>query len=206
MKPIVKICGITRVQDAQFAAALGADFLGLNLFPKSPRSLTLSRAREIADAVRGRVGLVGVFVNVPTPQVMAAMDLIGLDLAQLHGDEWPDEVQALGRRAIKVFRSLPVTPSQLARFPSVWGYLVDTPNPKLFGGTGVVWDWSSLRAVRSPRPMLVAGGISPENARRALAESGATGLDVNSGVEAAPGVKDAGKLRRLFEELHDLQV
>ena len=89
------------------------------------------------------------------------MDLLGLDLAQLHGDEWPEEVQALGRRAIKVFRSLPVTESQLARFPSVWGYLVDTPNPKLFGGTGVVWDWSSLRTVSSQRPILVAGGITP---------------------------------------------
>lgn len=206
MKPIVKICGITRVQDALFAAALGADFLGLNLFPRSPRSLSLSKAREIADAVHGRVGLVGVFVNVPTPQVLAAMDLIGLDLAQLHGDEWPEEVQALGRRAIKVFRSLPVTATHLARFPSVWGYLVDTPNPKLFGGTGVVWDWSSLRAVSSERPILVAGGISPENAKRALAESGATGLDVNSGVEAAPGVKDGEKLKRLFEELDDLAL
>lgn len=206
MKPIVKICGITRVPDAQFAAALGADLIGLNLFPKSPRSLSLSKAREIADAVRGKVRLVGVFVNVPAPQVLAAIDLLGLDFAQLHGDEWPEEVAALGRRAIKVFRSLPVTETHLARFPSVWGYLVDTPNPKLFGGTGVVWDWSSLRAVRSRRPILIAGGISPDNARRALAESGATGLDVNSGVEAAPGMKDSEKLKRLFEEIHDLEV
>lgn len=206
MKPIVKICGITRVQDAVLATALGADFLGLNLFPKSARSLTLSRAREIADAVRGKIGLVGVFVNVPSPQVLAAMDLIGLDLAQLHGDEWPEEVQVLGKRAIKVFRSLPVTETHLARFPSVWGYLVDTPNPKLFGGTGVVWNWSSLRAVRSPRPILVAGGITPGNAVRALAESGGTGLDVNSGVESAPGVKDAEKMKELFEELHGLAI
>ena len=130
---------------------LGADLIGLNLFPKSPRSISLAKAREIADAVRGNVKIVGVFVNTPTHQVKAAIDLLGIDLAQLHGDEWPEEVQALGNRAIKVFRSLPVTESQLARYPSVWGYLVDTPNPKLFGGTGVVWDWSSLRAVNSPR-------------------------------------------------------
>ena len=206
MKPIVKICGITRVQDAIVSVMLGADLIGLNLFPKSPRSLTLSKAREIADAVRGRVQIVGVFVNVPTPQVKAAIDLLGLDLAQLHGDEWPEEVEALGRRAIKVFRSLPVTETHLARFPSAWGYLVDTPNPKLFGGTGVVWDWSSLRAVQSPRPILVAGGIHPENARRALAESGATGLDVNSGVESAPGIKSAAKLQRLFEEIKGVEV
>jgi phosphoribosylanthranilate isomerase len=206
LKPIVKICGVTRVQDAIVATMLGADLIGLNLFPKSPRSITLAKAREIADSVRGKVQLVGVFVNTPTAQVMAAIDLLGLDLAQLHGDEWPEEVQALGRRAIKVFRSLPVTETHLARFPSVWGYLVDTPNPKLFGGTGVVWDWSSLRAVNSPRPILVAGGIGPDNARRALAESGATGLDVNSGVEAAPGIKSAAKLQRLFEELKDVEV
>ena len=147
-----------------------------------------------------------IFVNTPTHQVKAAIDLLGIDLAQLHGDEWPEEVQAFGNRAIKVFRSLPVTESQLARYPSVWGYLVDTPNPKLFGGTGVVWDWSSLRAVNSPRPILVAGGINAENARRALAESGATGLDVNSGVESAPGIKNAAKLQRLFEELKGVEI
>ena len=206
MKPIVKICGITRVQDAIVATMLGADLIGLNLFPKSPRSISLAKAREIADAVRGNVKTVGVFVNTPSSQVKAAMDLLGLDLAQLHGDEWPEEVQALGNRAIKVFRSLPVTESQLARFPSVWGYLVDTPNPKLFGGTGVVWDWNSLRAVNSNRPILVAGGINAENARRALAESGASGLDVNSGVESAPGIKNAAKLQRLFEELKGVEV
>jgi len=206
VKPIVKICGITRVQDAIVATMLGADLIGLNLFPKSPRSISLAKAREIADAVRGNVQIVGVFVNTPTTQVKAALDLLGLDLAQLHGDEWPEEVQALGRRAIKVFRSLPVTESQLSRYPSVWGYLVDTPNPKLFGGTGVVWDWSSLRAVSSQRPILVAGGINPENARRALAESGASGLDVNSGVESAPGIKNAAKLQRLFEELKGVEV
>jgi phosphoribosylanthranilate isomerase len=206
VKPIVKICGITRVQDAIVSTMLGADMIGLNLFPKSPRSISLAKAREIADAVRGNVKLVGVFVNTPTAQVKAAIDLLGIDLAQLHGDEWPEEVQALGRQAIKVFRSLPVTESQLARFPSVWGYLVDTPNPKLFGGTGVVWDWQSLRAVRSPRPLLVAGGISAENARQALAESGATGLDVNSGVESAPGIKNAAKLQRLFEELKGVEI
>ncbi len=201
MRPLVKICGITRVEDALRAAEWGADFVGLNLFPQSPRSLSLGRALQIADAVRGHVKLVGVFVNLPTPQLLATVDTLGLDLAQLHGDEWPDEVAALGRRAIKVFRSLPVTQVQLARFPSVWGFLVDTPSAKLYGGTGITWDWRSLAAVRTAKPLLVAGGIGPRNVVRALAESGATGVDVNSGVEVSPGVKDPEKMQQLFEEL-----
>jgi len=201
MRPLVKICGITRVEDALRAAEWGADFVGLNLFPQSPRSLSLGRALQIADAVRGHVKLVGVFVNLPTPQLLATVDTLGLDLAQLHGDEWPDEVAALGRRAVKVFRSLPVTQGQLARFPSVWGFLVDTPSAKLYGGTGITWDWRSLAALRTAKPLLVAGGIGPGNVVRALAESGATGVDVNSGVEASPGVKDPEKMQQLFEEL-----
>ena len=144
---------------------------------------------------------VGVFVNTPTRELMAIMDTIGLDFAQLHGDEWPDEVAALGKRAIKVFRSLPVTPVHIARHPHVWGYLVDTPSAKLFGGTGITWDWRGLRDVRSPKPMIIAGGISPENVRRALTESAADGVDVNSGVESSPGVKDPRRLKMLFEEL-----
>lgn len=201
MKPIVKICGITRVEDAIRAAELGADYIGLNLFPQSPRSLTLGKALQIADVVRGHVKLVGVFVNVPAPQLLATLDTLGLDLAQLHGDEWPDEVAAVGRRALKVFRSLPVTQGQLARFPSVWGFLVDTPSAKLYGGTGITWDWRALRAVRTRKPLLVAGGIGPTNVLRALAESGASGVDVNSGIESAPGVKDPEKMKRLFEEM-----
>jgi phosphoribosylanthranilate isomerase len=201
MRTLVKICGVTRVHDAMLAAALGADFLGLNLFPRSPRSLSLGRAREIADAVRGQVRTVGVFVNTPTRELMAIMDTIGLDFAQLHGDEWPDEVAALGSRAIKVFRSLPVSAVQLAQHPTVWGYLVDTPSAKLFGGTGITWDWRGLRDVRSPKPILIAGGISPENVRRALVESSADGVDVNSGVESGPGIKDPRRLKLLFEEL-----
>ena len=186
MRPLVKICGITRVQDAMLAAALGADFIGLNLFPRSPRSLSLGKAREIADAVRGQVRTVGVFVDTPTRELMAIVDTIGLDFAQLHGDEWPDEVAVLGKRAIKVFRSLPVTPVHIARHPLVWGFLVDTPSAKLYGGTGITWDWRGLRDVRSPKPMIIAGGISPENVRRALTESAADGVDVNSGVEIEP--------------------
>jgi phosphoribosylanthranilate isomerase len=110
-------------------------------------------------------------------------------------------VEAIGKRAIKVFRSLPVTPVQIARHPPVWGFLVDTPSAKLFGGTGITWDWRGLRDVRSPKPMIIAGGISPENVRRALTESAADGVDVNSGIESSPGVKDPRRMKMLFEEL-----
>ncbi len=212
-KPRVKVCGITSVGDARLAVELGADYLGLNFYPGSPRFLSIERAREIADAVEGRAVLVGVFVNAPADQVSQISESVGLDLLQFHGDESPEMLAPFAARAIKAFRG---TAEEAARLPEVWGFLFDAPKPAVssvsppellsfsspsLGGTGRTWDYSSLAPIiarLAPRPVFVAGGLGPDNVRAALAASGASFVDVCSRIESAPGVKDPDLLRRLF--------
>ncbi len=210
-RPLVKICGVTRPEDAELAVDLGANYLGLNFYAKSPRSLEPAAARRIVDRVRGRVALVGVFVNA-TPTLVKAIDgALGLDLLQFHGDESDDEVAAWGARAIKAVRTtgeaaeLAALSASSSKLAGISGYLFDVRHDSGFGGTGVSWDYSSLAALRLGRPYLVAGGIGPDNAVSALTASGAHGIDVCSGVEIKPGIKDPVRLRRLFEELSHAQ-
>lgn len=202
MKPAVKICGVTRVEDAERAVELGASHLGLNFHPPSPRFVDADRARRIADSVRGRVELVGVFVNRPIAEVEELAERVGLDLLQFHGDETASAIQPLASRAIKAFRlDGSWSESVLDDFADVWGFLVEGRHPTLYGGTGESWGYERIAAIDFAKPVLLAGGIKPGNARQALDASGAWGLDVCSGVESAPGVKDAGLLERLFAEL-----
>ena len=200
--PLVKICGITRVEDAAVAIELGAAWLGLNFWPGSPRCGDRARARAIARAVGGRAGLAGVFVDAPLGEVEATLAEVGLDLAQLHGSEPAGDLASLAAagRLLRVFRGLP---DQAAIDGSPRGalFLVDAAHATLRGGTGRSWEWGSLAGLRFPAPLLVAGGIRPENVAAALDSSGADGVDVASGVESAPGIKDPGKMERLFMEV-----
>jgi phosphoribosylanthranilate isomerase len=220
MTPLVKVCGVTRPEDAALAVELGADLVGLNFHPPSPRYLDPARdarrIREIAAAVGGRALLVGVFVDLPAERVEAIAASAGLDLVQLHGDEGPEVAARFGRLAIRVFRGASIDrarmAAEIALYPHAWGFLFDAPRragsgdrPDPYGGTGESWDHGAVRNLIGTgalgRPVLVAGGIRPGNARAALAASGARGIDVCSGVESAPGVKDADCMRRLFEEV-----
>ncbi|MDY7092754.1 MAG: phosphoribosylanthranilate isomerase [Acidobacteriota bacterium] len=198
---LVKICGVTRVEDAQRAVELGADLVGLNFWPRSPRYLTPEQALPVAEAVRGRAQVVGVFVDPPPGRPEAVAEAVGLDLVQFHGDEEPQRLAPWGRRAIKVFRlSGAPEPEQLAAYPEVWGFLFDVRHPD-YGGTGERWEYGTLSGLELPRPFLVAGGIGPDNARQALEASGAAGIDICSGVETAPGIKDGERMQRLFAEV-----
>lgn len=208
---LIKICGVTRPEDAALAAALGADLLGLNFYPPSPRALDPERdpgrLGEIVAAA-GDVPTVGVFVGEEPGRIEEIAERAGLALVQLHGDESPEAVRRFGRRAIRVFRRrrLP-EPSELALYPEVWGFLFDVPaaprpgREVLYGGTGETWDYEMLAALEDDRPVLVAGGIRPETARAALAASRAAGVDVCSGIESSPGRKDPERMKRLFEEV-----
>lgn len=202
MTPIVKICGVTRIEDAVRAVELGASWLGLNFWPGSPRSVGRDRARAIARAVAGQVGLAGVFVEAPRAEIDALVESVGLDLVQLHGEVPPADLEALAAagRLLRPFRGLPAQ-AAIDACPAAALYLVDAAHPTLPGGTGQSWDFSALASLRFPAPVLVAGGIRPENAAAALAASGADGVDVASGVESAPGVKDPEKMERLFLEV-----
>jgi len=205
-RPRVKICGVTTSEEALLAVRLGADFLGLNFHPPSPRYLTPCAAARIAADVRNAasrdVGIVGVFVNRPVADVEAVRREVGLDLVQLHGDEPPAEVAAFGDRAIKVFRIQERFEPDLVRgYESAWGYLMDYRDPRLFGGTGHSWDFSTLSGQRLGKPTFIAGGLGPHNVRAAVAAAKPWGIDVCSGVESEPGRKDGELLQRLFKEI-----
>lgn len=210
--PLIKICGVTRPADADLAVDLGADLIGLNFYPPSPRCLTVEVAREIVGAVAGRVPVAGVFVDRPREEIEEIVERTGLDLVQLHGDETPAEVAAFGGRAIQVFRVEPeeadqrLDPGWLRGFPAAWGFLFDVRHTR-YGGTGLSWNYRALAGVvpaARGRPVLVAGGIGPDTAAGALAASGARGVDVCSGVESAPGIKDPLLLERLMAEVRNM--
>ncbi len=197
----VKICGVTRVEDAVLAADLGAAFIGLNFYAPSPRCLDRSRARDIAAAVRGRVGVVGIFADGTLGEIEGTVAEVGLDRVQLHGAEPPELAAAFGARAVKAFRGLPSL-ADLERYATAGAFLIDAADETLLGGTGRAWSWDVAVLAAAGKPLFVAGGIRPENAARA-ARGGADVLDVCSGVEASPGVKDAALLERLFRAVAD---
>lgn len=203
--PKVKICGVTSPAEAILAADLGADFVGLNFYPPSPRYVEPERAAEIAAAVQGRVRTVGVFVNLPTPEVAAIAERVGLDLLQFHGDESAEDIRPFAPRALKAFRVRDrVEPAVLAGFDNVWGLLIDARHPQLYGGTGESWEFGSLRELepgRGPRRIFIAGGLEPSNVRAAVTAAQPYGIDLCSGLESRPGKKDPELLRRLFEEI-----
>ncbi len=207
-RPRVKICGVRTPDAALLAADLGADFLGLNFYPPSPRYVEPAAAAEIAAAARehdGEVRIVGVFVNRPAGEIEEIAGQVGLDLAQFHGDEQPADLEPVAGRAIRAFRVRErIEPSVVRGFEHVWGYLFDYRHPSLYGGSGESWDFSSLDTLDRDgikKPIFIAGGLGPDNVRAALAVSSPWGIDVCSGVESAPGRKDPELLRRLFEEI-----
>ncbi len=206
MRPKVKICGVTSPEEAVLAADLGADYVGLNFYPPSPRYLEPRRAAEVAAAVRGRLELVGVFVKAPAGEIEEISSAVGLDLIQFHGDETPEELAPFAARALKAFRVRDrLDASALEPFAGAWGVLIDSRHERLFGGTGESWRFETLRAsgLPLPRRTFIAGGLGPGNVRAAIAAARPYGIDLCSGVEAEPGKKDPELLARLFEEISD---
>lgn len=197
---------MTRVKDAVDAAELGVDCLGLNFYPGSPRCVSVEKATKIADAVRGRVALFGVFVNASRGDIERAVEAVGLDRVQFHGDESPADLAPWGERAVKVVRVAGrPSPRVWDAYPEVWGFLVEARHDRLFGGTGKVWDYTVLRDLRPSRPWLLAGGLEPGNVRRALDATGAPGVDVCSGVESAPGIKDPRRVEALVRGAREMR-
>lgn len=207
MRPRVKICGITRLEDAEAALELGAEFLGFNFFAPSPRSIDVGAAARLRRSIGDRARVVGVFVNHAAAEVSRIAAEVGLDLLQFHGDEGPLDLEPHAARAIKVFRVAgPLPQAELERYPRAWGFLFDTARGPAYGGSGVSWAWSAAGALPAGRPLFVAGGIRPDNVAEVLALLQPWGIDVSSGVEAAPGRKDPALLERLFEEIAHAQT
>lgn len=202
MRVRVKICGVTDPAGALLAVESGADYLGLNFYPRSPRFVDVDRAREIAVAVRGRIALVGVFAGRPSSEIEEISGRVGLDLVQLSGDEGPAELAPFAGRAIKVFRTGGDPGAEaLAAYPGVWGLLFDAPHGSLYGGTGAAWDYGSIAAIAQDRRVFLAGGLGPDNVRRAVQDVRPFAIDVCSRVESAPGIKNPELLQRLLQEV-----
>lgn len=195
---VVKICGITRPGDAVAAVEAGADWIGLNFWSSSSRYIGPAAAVEVASAARaaGTVTLVGVFVNETTARIAEIAAQVGLDRVQLHGDETPADCAALGASAIKALSMASAGDvARIAQFPCDT-VLIDTPTAG-YGGSGRTFDWSLARdAVATGKRVVLAGGLGPDNVAAAVAEVAPFGVDVASGVEASPGVKDPELIRR----------
>lgn len=198
----IKICGVTLADDAARIAAAGADFLGLNFWSGSRRRVDAPRAAAIAAAARaaGPVQIVGLFVDAGAAEIGAVHAEVDLDVIQLHGAETPEDAAAIARAVGRpVWKAIAAgAPGDLARFAAwpVDAILLDTPTPGR-GGSGLTFDWSLARAARASDPgrrIVLAGGLHPGNVAAAIAAVGPWAVDVASGVEVAPGVKDAARV------------
>jgi phosphoribosylanthranilate isomerase len=195
----VKVCGVTRSDDAALAADLGASAIGMIFWPDSPRCLDVSRAREIVAAVPPFVSAVGVFVDQPIDEVAAIADAVGLSAIQLHGREDADRYAAVGRRLIKAVGVRDGTAeAEAMAVPACATVLLDAHDPVRRGGTGRAIDWTVAATIARRRPVILSGGLNPENVQTALRAVSPYAVDVSSGVESAPGRKDARKLRAFF--------
>jgi phosphoribosylanthranilate isomerase len=202
----VKVCGITSYEDAAMALDCGVDALGFNFFPPSPRYLKPSDARSIIRQLPPFVATVGLFVNVAeTDQVAEMARAAGVQVLQLHGDETPEYCKRLSAwPLIKVLRiDKSAIPQDFEEYP-VQGFLLDAKDDTLFGGTGRSFDWSLAREIRRVHPIILAGGLRPDNVSEAIRIVAPYGVDVCSGVECAPGKKDASKLMQFMKEVRNV--
>lgn len=191
----VKICGITRVEDALAAAAAGADAIGLVFYAKSPRAVDIEQAREILAALPPFVTAVGLFVDAERSELERILASVPLDLLQFHGDESVQQCEAFGRPYIKALRvkAGDDIAAQVARYPSAQGILLDAYVEGVPGGTGEAFDWSLIPQMLS-KPLILAGGLRPDNVAEAVSRVRPYAVDVSGGVEASKGVKDVEKV------------
>jgi len=214
----IKICGITNLDDARCAAEAGADLLGFIFYPRSPRYIVPREAGEVIRALRAAYGTraprcVGVFVNAPVEGVRAAIEAAEFDLAQLHGDEPPEQVAALHPWAFKALRprTLAEAEEALVRYRSAFldrhdapQLLMDAYHPARYGGTGVRAHTEIARAIAPHARLLLAGGLTPETVGEAIRTVRPWGVDVSSGVEVRPGVKDHDRVRAFAQAVREV--
>jgi len=197
----VKICGMTQLKDALFAVEQGVDAVGFIFYKKSPRAVTMKTVREIIKKLPPLVETVGVFVNESAERVNKMADYCGLDLVQLHGEESPAFCRKIRRRVIKAFRVKDLQSiKQLEKFP-VSGFLLDTFSDDLHGGTGKSFDWNLALPAKKMGPVVLAGGLTPRNILQAVRQVRPYGVDVCSGVEKSPGIKDLEKVRAFLKNI-----
>jgi phosphoribosylanthranilate isomerase len=202
----IKICGIKTLPDALAAIEVGVGYLGFNFYPKSVRFIEKEACAAITSVLKRehpQIKLVGVFVNSSVEEVRNILETCSLDLAQLHGDETPEMLKQLVPRAFKAFRDVPENVEAYARDEAP-ACLIDASVKGSYGGTGVIADWSAAAELAKRYPLLLAGGLTPDNVADAVRQVQPWGVDVASGVEAGPGSKDAGKMKAFVQAVHSV--
>ena len=203
MRTRVKICGITSPEDAKFICASGVDAIGLVFFEKSPRNVTAQQAAEICKVIPPFVTVVGLFVNMPEAEVNKILKVVSLDLLQFHGAESPKYCSSFSRPYIKAVPMTGLTDfaAYADQYTDAKGFLVDSHAPDTVGGSGKTFDWNQI-PTDYPKPIILAGGLNPENIAVAIKTTSVYAVDVSSGVEALAGTKDQAKVEKFMREVN----
>ncbi len=203
----IKICGVTNIEDALKVVELGADALGFVFYEKSPRKVTIKKAKEIIDSLPKEVVKVGLFVDELEEKVSEITSYCNFDILQFHGDETPDYCKKFPQKIIKAFRIK--DKESLVDIPKndVVYYLLDAYSEELPGGTGRTFNWDLAKeAKKFDRPIILSGGLNPENIIEALEKVSPFGVDVSSGVESSPGKKDHKKLEEFIAKVKGFET
>ncbi|MEW6645594.1 MAG: phosphoribosylanthranilate isomerase [Pseudomonadota bacterium] len=206
MRTRVKICGITRPEDGIAAARLGADAIGLVFYAPSPRAVTVAQAQAVCAALPPFVSVVGLFVDAPAAEVLEVLQAVPLDVLQFHGDEAPAYCAAFDRPYLKALRmrdGLDVA-AEARRYADAQGLLLDTYVPGEAGGTGRSFDWARVPQ-KLDKPVILAGGLTPDNVAEAIATARPYAVDVSGGVEQTRGIKSAEKMAAFMRGVESAQ-
>ena len=203
LSPIIKICGLTSLEQALSCVELGADWLGLNCWSGSSRYITAEKALEIVDGLPESVSTVGVFVNESTDTLESIMRETGIDLAQLHGDETPENCKKITVPWFKAFRVSPDFQPQRIQDYGGETFLLDAYSKTHYGGSGQKIDWELASTVSAMGKLILAGGLAPENVADAVNKVRPWGVDVCSGVESEPGIKDLLKVKEFINNIRN---
>jgi phosphoribosylanthranilate isomerase len=202
--PEIKICGLTRANEAVSCAEAGADAIGLVFYPPSPRNLTPQQARVISLALPEQIARVGVFVDSPVSDILKRIDDCGLTAVQLHGQESPDVIRVLCERGVQVIKALfihkPPLICEASRY-SAAAFLVECGKGLLPGGNALTWNWGEVKSFGMSYPLILAGGLSPDTIAQAVFKARPDAVDISSGVESSPGRKDIQKVRALIQAI-----
>ncbi len=206
--PHVKICGITRRQDALLCAEAGVGALGAVFYAKSPRCIEPAAARKLFEGLDPQIARVGIFVNASVDFMVRTARIAALDVVQMHGEETTEKIEAVRREGFHVVQALKRTGPELlaaARaLPPRVGILVECGRGALPGGNGLAWNWSKAAPLAPFRAFAIAGGLNPQNLAAVARDSRAAGFDASSGVEISPGIKDEAAVRAFLRAARDL--
>jgi phosphoribosylanthranilate isomerase len=201
MRTRVKICGITRRQDAEFAVEMGTDAIGLVFYEPSPRAVTIAQAQAIIENLPPFVCIVALFVDAKPDEVYACLDALNIDVLQFHGDESPDYCEQFNKPYMKAVRMKDQIDlaAMAEKYASASALLLDSYKLGVPGGTGVTFDWSMITKIN--KPIVLAGGLTIDNVAMAIKQVNPYAIDVSGGVEQAKGIKDKEKIRSFMQEV-----